>query len=498
MVQVLLIATFVVLFLRDQLELKGPLLRGATPGLACAVELGGLGALALLTHVVVWAQGRRLDRSGSARAVRAADAAVTVSRVLASGVHAFAVLCLGWLDAVRGVFGDLVLLDELAAAAPVLLVLCAGWWSLYPIDRRLREAALIRGLDEGLLIHPMPGRAAYVVGALRHQSALIVVPILLISAWTETVNLGFDTFDPAGAGKVSRVPWWLPISLYFAGTAVVLTLMPLVLRRVWHTSALGPGALRDRLMEMCRRHRVRVREVLVWGTHGTMINGAVMGFVGWVRYILLTDVLLECLPQVQVEAVMAHELGHVRRRHMIWLGIAAISAISLAQAGLSLAARRVWGEAFLRSEMWQAALSLGALVVGLMVFGFVSRRFEWQADAFAAGHLSGAGAKEGRGATVTPEAVEAMSGALGTVARLNRIPPGRFTWRHGSISTRMRKLGALAGRRADDLPIDREVRVVKGLCAAALAVVVWITVDAVREEHRLETGHAHRQDARHR
>jgi Zn-dependent protease with chaperone function len=245
---------------------------------------------------------------------------------------------------------------------------------------------------------------------------------------------------------------------------------------------------------MCVRQRVKVRELLVWGTHGTMINGAVMGFVGPVRYILLTDALLESLPQVQVEAVMAHELGHVKRRHMIWLGVAAVSAITLAQLGIDAGVGLVWGEGALSLDAVQAGVALVSLLAGLAVFGFVSRRFEWQADAFAVQHLSGAGP------TVSEEAAVAMAGALESVARLNRIPREKFTWRHGSIGTRQRKLVALAGQRADRLAVDRHVRWLKLCAVAALgaaAAGVVVTSGVLPSRHP-EQRHALREDARDR
>jgi len=443
MVQVLLIAAFVVLFLRESLE--RPLLRGVGAGGVAGVYLGGLAAISVLMLAIVWVQGRRLDRTGAAWAVRRADSAVLGSRVAAVVVHAFAVLGLGWLDVVRGAIGDLlvtigwasqdvartqagdlVLVDELLTVAPVLAVFVLGWWAMYPIDRRLREAVLLRELDEGRAVRPMPGRGAYVLNAGRHQAALVLVPIVFITGWVEGVG--------AGVAKLPRFgmpAWFAPLAAQLVGMALVLTMMPLVLRRVWSTVVLGPGPLRDRLTEMCSRQGVKVRELLVWGTHGTMINGAVMGFVGPVRYILLTDALLE------------------------------------------------------------------ALLAGLVVFGFVSRRFEWQADAFAVQHLSGGA----HGEPLTEDAAVAMAGALEAVARLNRIPREKFTWRHGSIGSRQRRLVALAGQRADGLAVDRQVRRLK--IAAAIAFVVAIGVIVLTSGPWLadwfgETRHALREDARDR
>jgi len=458
MLQVLLIAVFAVLFIREDM---GRTWFRVEPGMVAAITLSSLAVVWLVSHMIVAVLGRRLDRRGDLRAVPRADLVTSAARTVAVCIHVFSVLGLGWLDVVRAVVGNLVLVDEVLAALPVLVVIVGTWWSMYGIDRRLREALLIRDLDDGRPIHSLPSRGAYVLAAVRHQAALILVPVMAIGAWNEVVE--------RWAGRWTLPPWLPSELVQFAGILVVLTLIPAVLRRVWDTARLGPGPLRDTLEGMCRDHRVRVRELLVWRTHGGMVNGAVMGLFGPLRYVLLTDALLETLTPVQVEAVMAHELAHVRRKHMLWLGVAALGSIGLVN---------IMGEILLRwldtpwaaSEWARGAAGVMSIVFGLILFGFVSRRFEWQADAFAAQHLSGY--RTGTGSDtrpITAEAVSAMSSALTTVAQFNHIPMNRFTWRHGSIAERKRRLEGLLGQPANRLRPDREAGLLK--IAAAVAFV---------------------------
>lgn len=463
MAQILVIATFIVIFLRE--AISAPLLVGelGSSRAVAWVTLGVMAGLWLWADVLVRLEAYRMDRLGRWDAVIRAERWIMISRIAGICAHAAAVLALGWLDAVRWFVGDLVFLDEFLATLPMLLLLTGGWWSFYRIERRLREALLIRELDAGRPVHGFPPRWVYVLIAVRHQLALVLAPVLAISAWNELIE------HQARHGG-SPAAW---TALQFGGIAVILSLMPLLLRHIWDTITLGPGALRDRLEHMCRVQRVRVRDLLVWRTSGVMINGAVMGFLGRWRYILLTDALLEHLPQEQVEAVTAHEIGHVRRRHMIWLGVSGIGAVMLAASLIQVATDRIVGRSV--PEWLVLAGSSLALMLGMVGFGFVSRRFEWQADAFAVQHLSGATARDRRG-VVTPEAVEAMAGALESVARLNHIPKDRFTWRHGSIATRVAKLRALSGQRIDRLRADRDAGAMKiaGLVAIAVALgLAW-------------------------
>jgi STE24 endopeptidase len=466
MMHILIIASFLVLFVRDELH-EPVLLRGLGLGSAAMISLALMGLVWALAQSVVWWQTRRMDR-GRTGAVLWADRAVMLSRLAAVAVHGVNVLLVGWLDVVRQWVGDVVVLDELVAVLPVLLVFVGGWWTLYPVERRVRDAILMRDLDMGRPVRPMPARGVYVLTTLRHQAALVLVPILVILSWRETIEL---------AARRDWLPDWIPREgLHLAGAVLALMLMPLVLRRVWDTIDLEPGPLRDDLVAMCKEHGIRVRQLLLWRTHGTMINGAVLGLIGPARYVLLTDALLESLTEEQVRAVMAHELGHIRRRHMLWLLAAGVCGIPLALAGVQYGLWRI-DAAWSMSDWGQAAvLGLGLAAV-LVAFGFVSRRFEWQADAFAAQHLSGwRGRRDQRALVVSEEAAQVMVAALGSVAALNHIPRRRFTWRHGSIAARQERLMALVGRPAGRLKPDRDAAVVKGVIAACGAVVLALVM----------------------
>ena len=129
---------------------------------------------------------------------------------------------------------------------------------------------------------------------------------------------------------------------------------------------------------------------------------------------------------------------------------------------------------------WADAVSVPvSAVLALAVFGFVSRRFERQADAFAVAHLSRAeqlGADGDGEPRVTPTAVESMCSALEAVAQLNNVDPERRSWRHGSIRWRQQALVALLGCPLARLPIDRQVRMINAASAAIVVLVAAATV----------------------
>ncbi len=475
MLPLLIIAIFAVVVMHDAIGSAwlGDRLPAYSAGL---IAWGGSLLVWLGAHARCVRAARRLDASGNLREVAAAEAAVSWSRLAAVMLHATGVLMLGWLEAVRGVVGDTVVLDELVVVAPALSVFVLGWWSVEPVERRLREAAMVRALDEGTPLYRPWSRRRYVWSQVRHQLLFVLVPVACLGAWSEIAHLAM-----ARAGvRAALTRWGLGGDdgaalteglIQFAGAAAVFSLMPIVLRRIWDTIPLGPGPLRDAVSRVCARQGVRPRDLLVWRTNGTMVNAAVIGLVAPLRYILLTDGLLDHLDEPRLEAVTAHEVAHIRRHHMAWLVVVLLGV--LLGGGIALSVGFSWALRDTDPDGTAAALATAAtLVATLVAFGFVSRRFEWQADAFAAAHLSGSAD------AVTPEAVGVMASALQTVARLGGMPSTRFTWRHGSIAARQRRLRALTGRAIDRLPIDRQVRAIKGVAAGVLVVSVLILAAA--------------------
>ncbi|MHC4128757.1 MAG: M48 family metallopeptidase [Planctomycetota bacterium] len=420
----------------------------------------------------------RLASGGTPGAILAADRLARWARWLLLAHFAVLVLVFGWLEKVRAVVGDGVLVDEFVAMLPPLVGVVGTWWAYYPIERRVREAVLLRQLDTGRAIFPTPTRWGYVWTQVRLHLLFLLVPILLIVALAELIDLAAGQWAwPAVAADV--------VTLLAAGLIVLLA--PLLTRLVLEVEPVPQGPLLDDLTRICRQHRVRVRRLLVWRTHGSMINAAVMGLVGWLRYVLLTDALLESMNRRQVEAVMAHEIGHIRRHHMPWLLASLLAAIVMVvlplygiQRGLAAVA-----EASGRVPEWMDAAGTGMVAAGaavvVAIFGWISRRFERQADTFAARHMSGPPEiQPGAPRCVTGEAAAIVCSALETIARLNAVEPRRRSWRHGSIAWRQAYLQSLVGRAPGALTVDRQVRRIKVMAVAVLALALgWAIFSAL-------------------
>lgn len=403
---------------------------------------------------------RIMDERGSIRAAMSARRASELMRLAAVGLHAWNILALGWVEFVRSRVGDPVLIDELLCAAPVFATWLISWWAIAPVERRLHEAILLRMLETGGPVYPPLSRVGYTWLTFRHQALFLIVPIVSVLAWGECVDrLGprFGWGEREGDMVDLRA-----LGAHLAGIALVFAAMPFMLRVIWDTVPLGEGGLRRELLEIATHAGSRFRELLVWRTRGQVVNGLVVGISRRTRHVLLSDALLDSLPARQLHAVAAHEYGHIRRKHVLWLGVAILTMAFAMGTFIDLAARQLT-RIGVPDDLVSWWLNGASIVLGLSAFGLISRRFEWQADAFAVQCLSG-GWRRGRpvaGITISAEAVGEMVGALDSVASFNGIPRSRYAWRHGSIASRQDRLSRLIGLDSTSLPIDRQVAWIK-------------------------------------
>jgi STE24 endopeptidase len=158
-------------------------------------------------------------------------------------------------------------------------------------------------------------------------------------------------------------------------------------------SPMPEGELRERLLELAHRtgFRCSAIDVMDGSKRSTHSNAFFTGF-GRFRRIVFYDTLIAQLSPRELEAVLAHEIGHYRRGHVPKMFLLS-AATSLTAFGLiAWLAGQAWfytGFRFSSADGLPAALLLFALLAGLVIFwshplsNAWSRRHEYEADAFA-------------------------------------------------------------------------------------------------------------------
>jgi STE24 endopeptidase len=114
--------------------------------------------------------------------------------------------------------------------------------------------------------------------------------------------------------------WWMLAWALFMGLFIVLAqLAPVVLFPIFYKfEALDNEDLRRRLVVLSERAGTRVRGVYRWklSEKSKKANAALTG-MGATRRIILADTLLDNYTPEEIEAVLAHELGHHVHRHIL-------------------------------------------------------------------------------------------------------------------------------------------------------------------------------------
>jgi STE24 endopeptidase len=354
------------------------------------------------------------------------------------------------------------LLAKFVLMVPFFLTLIIGW----ALDYRFHLALRTTAADEHKQAAPYWSRGKHILYNIRHMLLFTIVPISLILLVTDVLEMHVLGSVPASA----QSPVYLLGSL---GTALTVFLFaPLLIARIWRTRRLEPGPLRSDLEDLCGRLKLKYRDILVWESEGVIANAAVMGLIAPVRFILVSDGIVDRLEPHQIRAVFAHEGGHITAHHLPYLMMMLVTIMTLCVSAAELIAilADLEGPAVI-------LLMLGLIFAcGGLIFGAVSRQFERQSDVIGAW----ASAPPADGSPrITHEGAAIFAGALEQIAILNGIDQHKRNWRHGSIASRVRyilSLGSTGGtRRQIDTTVRRiKIAILLGLLAAAGVVSLQI------------------------
>jgi Zn-dependent protease with chaperone function len=399
------------------------------------------------------------------------------------GFFGLALYILGWGWTVRS-FGasdidgqpQMFIGAEWLILAPFLVSLILSWVLFYDADKALHAAAGASSQSSRFWSRP-----AYLAFHVRHHLALVFVVVVLLMVEKQLRRL--PDFQES---------WLFQVGIYGLLAGVILC-FPWLMRLALGLKPLPDGALRQRLQATARRLNFRCSNLLLWNTRGGVANAMVAGILPWVRYVVLTDRLVSELAPEEVEAVFGHEVGHIKHHHMLFY--LAFILISLSALGLAANFVPQLDEIFRNHDDW-ATLPLVA-VLGtyiFVVFGFLSRRCERQADIYgcrtmSCGRRDCSGHEDSavllpRGQGLCPTGIRTFIEALEKVVRLNGISrnrPGLLqSWQHSTPASRIEFLQRILADPALEPRFQSTVGRVKWtvvlvLAAILLAIGLWGT-----------------------
>jgi len=194
--------------------------------------------------------------------------------------------------------------------------------------------------------------------------------------------------------------WWLYLWAAWIGfTLLMMWAYPAFIAPLFNKfSPLEDVALKSRVEGLLTRCGFKSQGIFVMdGSRRSGHGNAYFTGLGGNKRIVFFDTLLKTLNEEQIEAVLAHELGHFRRKHVIknMAVMAVLSLISLALLGWAIA--EPWFYAGLGVTTQSSAMALVLFMLVIPVFGFflhpmmttMSRKYEYEADDYAASVSSG-------------------------------------------------------------------------------------------------------------
>lgn len=207
---------------------------------------------------------------------------------------------------------------------------------------------------------------------------------------------------------ISDIIEWLPFTLpkqilntaagqigYFLIFLLVAAVFaPLLIQRFWRCRSLESGDHRQRIERLCHRANIRYADIVYWPIFGgRMITAGVMGLIPRFRYIMVTDALLQLLSPNEIDQVIAHEIGHVRYKHLILYLLFFIGFMLISYLVFPISSYLLFTKPFLYLIFYYSLdieridtisssvlLVICAIIYFRYLFGYFMRNFERQAD----------------------------------------------------------------------------------------------------------------------
>lgn len=191
--------------------------------------------------------------------------------------------------------------------------------------------------------------------------------------------------------------WWLYVWLVWSGfTLLMLWAYPAIIAPLFNKfSPLEDQALRQRIDALLQRCGFTSNGIFVMdGSRRSSHGNAYFSGLGNNKRIVFFDTLLESLNGEEIEAVLAHELGHFRRKHIRkrLVLMMVMSLVGLALLGWLIQQEWFFTALGVAQPSMYAALVLFLLVMPVFTFftqplmALSMRKHEFEADEFAAEH----------------------------------------------------------------------------------------------------------------
>ena len=247
-----------------------------------------------------------------------------------------------------------------------------------------------RGLGD--VAQPGSDAGSYVKANIKFN-LVVVLPWILLSLVIDLL-----TYLPLPVSDEFLQSGLSHLLLFVLFLLVLAVFAPVLMVRLWDCEPFPNSELRDKIEGFCRSQGVKFKGVYSWNAMNKgLVTAGVVGLIAPFRYLLITPGLLDLLDDDEILAVVSHEVGHVKKRHMFFYMLFFLSFVILVYSSLYHILRAVLNsnlgmEMVLGSgaQFLNTFISMFSLLIFILsfvlyvrfVFGFFMRNFERQADLF--------------------------------------------------------------------------------------------------------------------
>jgi len=132
----------------------------------------------------------------------------------------------------------------------------------------------------------------------------IILPVLLLVIFQDI----FDILNLNFQGE------------FFLFLIFIIIFSPFLIIKIWPLKPLDDFALRETILKFLEKNKVKINEIYVLGNLGKKLYTAgIIGFLPPFKYLFFSKNLLSILSSEEILGVVAHEVGHLKKRHNFWL-----------------------------------------------------------------------------------------------------------------------------------------------------------------------------------
>ncbi len=415
--------------------------------------------LAAFFFIFTWMQFKKIEQRINHSSLRTLDhlfhTVLTRQSILAIFIYAIDIYLFNishFLSPIT-LFKKIPTLEALTFLALFITYLSVVWWCAYNSFTKIYKNGL--------------SRKNYILSNISF-SIPVILPWLLLSVTSDIINI-----LPFEAPKQFLISTEGQI-IYFMFFLIIISVFgPVLIQKFWGCRPLKPGVLRSRIEFLCKKANMRYRNIMIWPLFGgRMITAGVMGLIRQFRYILITPALIRHLDPYEMDAVIAHEIGHIKKNHLFFYLIFFAGYLVVAFTTLDLLlyaiiyAEAAYGFINSSSATYATVSSIGfsLFMIGIFlvyfryIFGYFMRNFERQADLYAFSMM-----RDAQPLISTFEKITITSGQS----------PDRPNWHHFSIKER---IDYLRKCEHDQSWLDRhntKIRISIAAYIAAIFLVGW-------------------------